>query len=458
MTRSGILIRTFSIYAIGTIGVKIIAFLLVPLYTHYLSREEMGYFDIAISAILFIVPLITCDLRDGVFRFLMDPEYKLKHHEINNFVLKLLIRNCLFVVFFTIILAPTIKINYWGVIIFTLIVYSLYEVIIQVVRGLGQTKLFVFLGILNTFIICILSIFFLIYLKWGVLSVFYANIISRIISLIIVEYKLKLFRTYLKTHRKTDKHINKKILYYSLPLLPNVISWWLIDSSNKFFIENYLGLDQNGIFSVAVKFSNILQAFVGIYYQTWQEIALKEMNSNDRDSFFSKMFNSYVYILSIGSIVFSLFLKLTYPYIIGANFTESLIYVLPLFISVIFYALSSFLDLAYQCSRKTSRGLPSIISTAILSVILNYILIQKFELWGIVFSSIISYFYLLIYRLIDSRFAFKIHLKKDTLYSTIILLAGAILFYNTENKIILITTIIVLISASIFYLRKTYIK
>ena len=45
-------LNTFSIYAIGTIGAKLVAFALVPLYTFFLAKDDMGYFDLSITLIM----------------------------------------------------------------------------------------------------------------------------------------------------------------------------------------------------------------------------------------------------------------------------------------------------------------------------------------------------------------------------------------------------------------------
>ena len=86
-------INTFSIYAIGTIGAKLIAFALMPLYTFFLAKEEMGYFDLSITLILMLVPFVTFDLRDGAFRFLIDKTCPHPQQDVISYVVRTLARN-----------------------------------------------------------------------------------------------------------------------------------------------------------------------------------------------------------------------------------------------------------------------------------------------------------------------------------------------------------------------------
>lgn len=448
-------LQTFSIYAIGTVGAKLIAFALMPLYTFFLAKDEMGYFDLSITLIMMLVPFITFDLRDGAFRFLIDKSCPHPQKDVISFVIRTLARNSLVIAIISVIGYHYLShLPYYPVIVATLIVYACYEVMIQVVRGMGHTRFFVGIGIINTLLILVLSIIFLVLCKMGVLAIFLANLISRIVSLIIIEIRIKFIPIYLKHRKECSKGVGKELLKYTIPLLPNVLAWWLIESSSKIFIEQHLGLEYNGIFAIAVKFSNILQIAAGIFYQTWQEIAIKEMNSTDHNRFFSKIFNNYFLFLSSAIVLGTLGLRMIYPYIVAESYQESYIYIYPLFIAVQLHAIGSFLDLAYQCSRKTHRGLPSIISTAVLAIILYYFTVTRWGLMGISASLIISYAYLMIYRMFDTRFCFTIVPNHLFFVSLVILAVGGMLAYLPIPTWIMATLFTIGIVALAFYARR----
>lgn len=445
-------LNTFSIYAIGTIGAKLVAFALVPLYTFFLAKDDMGYFDLSITLIMLLVPFITFDLRDGAFRFLIDKHSDLSHKDVLSYIIRTLTRNSVIVAILSVIGYFYLShLAYYPILVLLLIAFGCYEVMIQVVRGLGHTKLFVAIGVINALLVLALSLFFLIVPRWGVLSIFLANLISRIISLGIIEYKLRLIPIYLNHRKEYNRQVGHDLLHYTLPLLPNVLAWWAIESTSKLFINHYLGLEYNGIFAVAIKFSNILQVAAGIFYQTWQETAIKEMHAADHNRFFSRIFNNYFFLMSMTVILATLALKLLYPYIVAEAYQDSYIYIYPLFVAVLFHAMGSFLDLAYQCSRKTYRGLPSIISTAILAILLYYLTIQKWGLIGISVSLIISYGYLMIYRLFDTRFTFHIAPNRMFTLSLVLLFIGGCLSYIHMHTAILIAILVIGIVATSYY-------
>lgn len=450
-------LNTFSIYAVGTVGAKLIAFALMPLYTFFLAKEEMGYFDVSITLIMLLIPFVTFDLRDGAFRFLIDKTCPYNHNQVVSFVVKTLARNSVVIAILSVIGYFYLShIDYYPILVATLIAYSCYEVMIQVVRGVGDTKFFVLIGIINTIFILLLSVLFVVLLKWGVMGIFLANLISRIISLSIIEWKFRFIGMYLKHRKEHNQEVGRELLRYTLPLLPNVLAWWAIESSSKFFIVEFLGLEYNGIFAVAIKFSNVLQLAASIFYQTWQETAIKEMNSDDHNHFFSKIFNNYFLLLSSIVSLGTLGLRVIYPYIVSEAYQESYIYIFPLFIAVQLHAIGSFLDLAYQCSRKTYKGLPSIISTALLAIVLYFITIERWGLMGISISLILAYGYLMIYRLFDTRFCFHITPNFLFIISLLILIIGGILAYAPIPNYIIIPILIVGIVALAIYVRKHF--
>ena len=74
MERSRKFIKDIFIYAIGNLGSKLITFLLVPLYTYFIAPDDFGYYDIALNISFLGIGVLSFQLRDGVFRFLLDNE------------------------------------------------------------------------------------------------------------------------------------------------------------------------------------------------------------------------------------------------------------------------------------------------------------------------------------------------------------------------------------------------
>ena len=85
--------------------------------------------------------------------------------------------------------------------------------------------------------------------------------------------------------------------------------------------------------------------------------------------------------------------------------------------------------MGYQCAKDTKRTLPAIVLSAVVNVVLNFLLVKPFGIAGVIATLIFSYMVLLIYRWIDSKRYFTLHLHRGILLPVLITLCMAAPFY-----------------------------
>lgn len=441
--------KGFFIYTIGNLGSKFINTILFPIFSFYILPNQMGLYDLSIVIIYLLIPVFTMNTRESAIRFLLDPLFANEKDS----VIKYTIKNILNGIFYSSILIIIIQlihpIPYFSWVFATFICILIYEIVVQIARGIGETKLFVVSGILNTFLTACISILLVVFFKMDIRAVFLANIIARIICIVLIDFKIHYIQSMIRT-KGIKSSIDKSMLKYALPLLPNFIMFWIIENLSRLFINKYLGIEQNGLYAIVIKFSSILLTFSYIFYQTWQELAIKYYHSEDRNHFFTRVFNQYFLGLSLAVMIIGFGTKSIYPYIVDKNYHEGVAYIYPLLVSVVFYALAFFLDMSYQCSKLSKKALPSIISTAILSVLLNFIFIKPFGMMGITYALIISYVFLATFRLIDSRKIIPIKIEKESIFAILLLIVGWVI--NQEVSNIFILSGVAFLAASVFLL------
>ncbi|MBP1618462.1 MAG: hypothetical protein H6Q14_2289 [Bacteroidetes bacterium] len=430
------LIKGTFIYAIGNIGSKLIMVLMLPLYTYFLSKEDFGYYDLSMTILFLSISFVTLDLRDGVFRFLLHKQDEDHFKQVISSAFTVIWGNSFIVTLLTTLLNFFYPIQYFPYLLLTLLSYCVFDVQVQALRGINKTLAFVQVNILSAFLACGLCFILLKYGELGIRSFYIANIVSRLVCIVYIEWRVGFFSLYYSWKSTFPEQI-QALLKYTLPLIPGVACWWLISSSCRLFITHFLGFEENGVFAIALRFSDMLFLISIIFYQSWQEIAIREYRSKDKDVFFSKVFNQYFFILVFLALAASFFIKVFFDLFIGAAYSESLLYICLMLASVVFTGMSAFLDLGYQCSLQSSKSLPSIVSATLLNLILNFILIGYFHLYGAVFSSILTYLYLFVYRIVDTRRYFKIRVSPLFFFALFSLCCGIFIYYCVDNKIIL---------------------
>ncbi len=441
--------RDIGVYAIGNIGSKLITFLMVPLYTYFVhDTGDFGYYDVCLTVCLLLLPFFTLQLRDGAFRFLLDCDDETQRRRIVSFVARTMASSLLITLLVAIVLALFTDIQHLGYAVGLLIAMSLQEVYSQVFRGLGNNRAFVMVGILSALGIGVFSVIFVAYLHWGIRGIFLANIIARLLALVLVEAKVRLITRHTSWNIRIGK-VGRDIIRYTLPLLPGSLCWWLTGSSDRLFVTHFLGLDVNGVYAVAIRFTGIINTLAIIFYQAWQETAILQYHSPDRDRFFSRMFNSYIFLLGIILVGYVFLLKVNYGWLVAPQYHQSLNYIYPLGLSAVLFALSAFFDMGYQCAKDTSRTLPAIVLSAVINVILNFMLIKPLGVYGVILTQVITYTVLFTYRWHDMRRYFVLKSSSRSLVPVIVMLLSAIPFYYCDGIVINIAYMALAIGAII---------
>ena len=79
----------------------------------------------------------------------------------------------------------------------------------------------------------------------------------------------------------------KQALKYAIPLIPNSISWWIINVSDRTMITIIMNSSFNGIYSVANRFATAFVSLYTVFNLSWTESASLNINDKDKDKFFT---------------------------------------------------------------------------------------------------------------------------------------------------------------------------
>ena len=78
------------IFAVGNLGSKLISFVLVPLYTYYLTTKEYGQVDLVTTTVSLMIPIVSGGISVAVLRFALDKEVDKKSVVTNATVIALI--------------------------------------------------------------------------------------------------------------------------------------------------------------------------------------------------------------------------------------------------------------------------------------------------------------------------------------------------------------------------------
>ncbi len=400
MNRYKSLAKNTAIFAIGTFGSKILSFIMVFFYSRAMQTAEFGTLDIIINSGSLMLPICMLGIQNSIIRFGLDNDYK-KSDVFSAGIISVALG---MVVLLT--ASPLImKISELRAYIIYLYAYvlmsSLRHICSYFVRALGKTKLYAADGIFSTFMTCALTIIFLIPLKMGIRGYLLAIILADFSSVIFLTVTGRLL-PFVK-FKGISKSIIWQMIRFSLPLIPTSLLWWVINVSDRYFVQYMVSASANGLYSVAYKVPTILTLVSTIFLDAWQISAVEENSSQSRNRFYSNIFKSFQGAIFVISSILILFAKFITVILLDKSYYNSWQFIPFLMLATVYSCFVVFLGNIYLAEKRSVSTLLTTLLGAAMNLILNFMLIPKYETNGAAIATCISYFAVYAVRAIDIK-------------------------------------------------------
>ncbi len=416
----------------GKVCTQLISFLLLPLYTAYLKTSEYGIVDLIQTYVTLLVPIITLELEMSIFRWLIDSRGKEKDTDkliSNNFYVLLLSLTIFSILFFIVTLFVDIPFKY--IILIDIIVCVLSGNFLQISRGLGKIMDFSISCILTGLTTVLSNIFLIVFLHMQAEGMIISMALANFICAAYLFIKLKLYKRI--NFKLIDHKLLKEMYKYSIPLVPNGISWWIVNVSDRSIISIVLGATANGFYAISNKFPTIISSLTGIFNLSWSESASLHINSKDRDEFFSDITNTIIKLFSSLGVGMIACMPFVFPIMINSKYNEAYMYIPPLVLATVFNVLICLYSQIYLAKKMSKQVASTTIMGAIINILLNIIFIRYIGLYAAALSTTISYLIMAVYRHFDLKKYVNIKLEKSLILQMIIIYSIAISAYYINN-------------------------
>lgn len=449
----GSLIKNIGLFTIGSLGSKIVAFLMLPLYTAILTANDYGIVDVMNSSAYLLMPILLLSITDAVLRFGMDPDYE-KSDTLSTTIKILLRGTTVLILGIGIINALHIfkvSIGYWIYLLVVFVLGSLNNIFVIFLKTKNKASIIAISGIAGTLVTCLSNIICLIFLKLGINGYMISNALGLLIQLFL---QLIIGKIYLEIHFKNYNDLSKPMIKYSTPLIANSIAWWINNASDRYILTAIKGADINGIYSISYKIPTILTTFQGIFYNAWSISAISEYDEKDSDGFLG---NNYVFYSFLSIFLCSIIILFNIPLakvLYSGEFYKAWQCVPFLLVGTVFNGIAQFEGAFFAAAKKTKEVSLSTFIGAIVNIILNFVLIIKIGPVGAALSTMVGYFITWMLRTIFlSKFASLKVEWKIQIIAIILLISQAII--ATYNKIYFMQIIIIVL---ILMIHLKYIK
>ena len=250
----------FSIYMGSSVLNAAIPFLLLPIFTYYLSPADFG--KISMFSVLggFIMPFIGFSSLGVISREYFNLDKILFGQYLGN------IFNILFVSIIPISIVlyfcsdfisklTGLSITIIGLcMVFSLFTYLLNSILI-IWQVQSKAKEYGFFQVGQTLFNIVLSLVLMIWFKLGFEGRIYSQVISAIIFGLVGFYIIK---KYIGLNLKFNSSFFLDALTFGIPLIPHTLGAILISLSDRLFITNMIGIEATGLYSVGYSIGSII--------------------------------------------------------------------------------------------------------------------------------------------------------------------------------------------------------
>ncbi|WP_221628051.1 lipopolysaccharide biosynthesis protein [Teredinibacter franksiae] len=387
MSQATKMVKHSTIYAVGNISRQLVGFIMLPVYTRFLSPADYG----VIGLLVFLVSLV--ELLFGGHMFNAVPKYY--YEQKSEQARKRLISSALIITAITsgitvscvMLLSTQASSLLFGsteystaLAMFSIVVLTnaLENYALIYIRIQQKPWLFVGLSLSKLVLQLSLNLYFIVYLNWGVLGVAASAMCS---SLLFATYLT--IRTVRQTGISFEKKISITLFKFSLPLWIGGIAGLYIGSANRYFIRIFSSLDDVGLFELATKFSSIIFLLIWTpFLQYWQTERFRIYKQKNAIATYQTVFKIATVALIVPAIAISLFSDVVIHIMAAEDFYPSSNAAPFLIFSVVFYCLTIFNNFSFLVKEKTGWMSKNSYLTAAIVTIFYFALIPEYGFVG----------------------------------------------------------------------------
>ncbi len=443
-----------AVYGLGTIVPRVLNFLLLtPFYTRVFIQGEYGMVTELYAYVAFLMVLLTYGMETAYFRFVENA--KNKNKVFTTALTSLFTTSVLFIILVILFAQPLADIIRYSANV-EYIVYFAFIIGIEAFTSIPFARLrqqkkpgrFAFIKIVNVVVNISLNFFFLwlcpILLKnnpdsivgmvysedIGVGYAFISNLVATVVTLIL------LIPDIFKTRIQFDASLFRNMLTYSLPLLVVGLAGMVNEVSDKIFLK-YLwpdpdtALNQVGIYGACFRLAVLMTLFTQMFRYAAEPFFFAQAKEKNSKIVYADVMKYFIIFGLLIFLVVMLYIDI-FKYFIGSNFHEGL-YIVPIVLLAnlllgIFYNLSVW----YKLNNLTKYGAVIAMIGALITILLNILLIPKIGYLGSAWAHFACYFVMVVISFFWGRKYFPINYDLKRIFLYVIL---ALLLYTASSFI-----------------------
>ncbi|HEY2938083.1 MAG TPA: oligosaccharide flippase family protein [Gaiellaceae bacterium] len=389
------LARHSAIYGLGGLVSRILAVLLLPLYTSYLRGDGFGKIETITAFTTVLVIVLRLGISSAFFRFYFDTKDEARRTVVVRtsfwFTMTMATAGLIVGFVFALPLAHALELGNdpWLVRAGFVGLWAQmnYEQLTSLFRVEERSTSFVLASLANVLITVGASVLLVVGLHKGATGA----VVGNFIGTLCVYVALLVYRRY-QLGLVFDRELFRQMNRFGMPLVPSALALWAINFSSRIFIAQYKGQVEVGVFSVAVRISSAIVFLTIAFRLAWPAFAYSIEDDREARRTYAFVLTYLLYVCAW----LSLALGVLAPWLVQVlapkpEFHRAIPAVALLAFASTAYAGYTVLAIGSGRARKTQLNWVVSGVAAVVNVALNVALIPPYGMIGAAISAAAAY-------------------------------------------------------------------
>ncbi len=451
-----------TIYGVGLLANKAISFVLLPLYTYYFSPAELGAYNIVQSIWLFVILFYLYGQETSFIKIFIDGKNDEEKAEVYSTTLIMLsVTSLLFSGLFYFLAGPITNllhfedpvkgVKYLKILSLLLFTDTMFRFPLLLLRAELKANKYLLLTILSLCVNVVLNFVLIINYHYGVEAIFYSYIASVVVTFIA---GLLMTRKYFGLKFSFERA--KQMVQYGNKFIFVGAFILLIDVSDRFFLKYFFNEEVVGIYSANYRLASVMSLLIAAFRFSWTPYFLNLEKNPENKKIISQIFT---YLVFTGLFLFLAFALFTEPIVklsfgkfslLDPRYQSGLIIIPYVLLAYLFSGLYSALSVASFYANKTKELFYVSALGLLINTVCNFVLITKYGILGASVSTMVTYFFMMIYIYSRSQKIYKIDFELRKIFSlfifTLIIYVLSVIVKQTVNEVYFIIISIIILT------------
>lgn len=389
------LLKHTSIYSISEIASRAVGFLLIPLYTRYLTPADYGVLEILFTSQSILLIIANQGISSSLFKFWSDSSEDAKITLASSCLWYEIVSSAVIAalgIYFSdnisSFLLNTPQHGYLFRLIFLTLVINLIQLVLrQILRARLESVKVSSISLVKLVFAASLNIYLIVVMHMGLSSIIISDLIASTVSAALAYWYARRFISFKFSFNQVSN-----LLSFGIPLIGVGLSNWLLSVSDRYFLAHYSTPTELGLYSLAYKFSGVLSLILlQPFLSTWPSIYFDAAKRPDGKEFFSRSARYFALAFSVAGVGLFLASNIAIRILTPPEFWPSTRVVYILVGSVLLEGLNNIYVAGLYLTSKTKY--PTLFTgiAACSNLGLNALLIPSMGMEGAAIATLLSY-------------------------------------------------------------------